>query len=86
MSDLDEAIERIESGDAWLEDDEVVALGAKQRLDKVVPVRLSSEKWEEIRREAQELGVGPSTLARIWILERLREIRRVRALDRAAGS
>ena len=43
-------------------------------LDKVIPVRLSSDKWEQIRKEAIELGVGPSTLARMWILERLRQL------------
>jgi len=43
----------------------------------VIPVRLSTEKWEELREEAKELGTGPTTLARMWILEHLR--RKVRA-------
>ena len=38
-----------------------------------IPVRLSAEKWEELRKEARELGIGPTTLARMWILERLRQ-------------
>ena len=46
----------------------------KRPLDKVIPVRLPSEKWEELRREARELGVGPTTLARMWILEKLRQV------------
>ena len=73
MNDTNKAISKIEQGDAWEETDEVVEVKAKKPLDKVIPVRLSSEKWEEIRREARELGVGPTTLARMWILERLRQ-------------
>jgi hypothetical protein len=72
MTDLDKAVEGIEKGDAWDEGDEVVRLEVKKPLDKVIPVRLSADKWEEMRREARELGVGPTTLARMWILERLR--------------
>ena len=67
-------IERIDQGgDAWREGDEVVQMEFKKPLDKVIPVRLSSDKWEELRKEARELGIGPTTLARMWILERLRQ-------------
>ena len=72
MPDVDKEIARIEHGDAWEESDEVVRVEVKKPLDKVIPVRLSSEKWEELRKEARELGIGPTTLARMWILERLR--------------
>lgn len=72
MSKRDQEIEKIEHGEAWNEGDEVVKIGVKTPLDKVIPVRLSSEKWEELRVEAKELGIGPTTLARMWILERLR--------------
>ena len=72
-NDLDKAIKEIERGNAWNEGDEVVQVEVKKPLDKVIPVRLSADKWEEIRREARELGVGPTTLARMWILERLRQ-------------
>ena len=58
----------------WEETDEVVEIEVKRPLDKVIPVRLPSEKWEELRREARELGVGPTTLARMWILEKLRHV------------
>jgi hypothetical protein len=71
-TDLDEAVGRIEDGDAWEDTDEVLEVQIKRPLDKVIPVRLPSEKWEELRSEAHELGVGPTTLARMWILERLR--------------
>jgi hypothetical protein len=72
MADLDKAIEDIDRGDAWNESDEVVRVEVKKPLDKVIPVRLPTDKWEQIREEARELGVGPTTLARMWILERLR--------------
>ena len=73
MSDIDKEIQRIEQGEAWDETDEVVEVEVKKPLDKVIPVRLSAEKWEELRKEAHELGIGPTTLARMWILERLRQ-------------
>jgi hypothetical protein len=72
MADLDKAVEDIDRGDAWNESDEVVSVEVKKPLDKVIPVRLPADKWEQIRKEAREIGVGPTTLARMWILERLR--------------
>jgi len=66
-------IDNIEQGDAWNEDDEVVRIKVKKPLDKVIPIRLSSDKWEELRREANELGIGPTTLARMWILQKLKK-------------
>jgi hypothetical protein len=71
--ELENEIVKIEKGDAWDETDEVVQLEVKKPLDMVIPVRLSSEKWRQIRAEAKELGIGPSTLVRMWILERLRQ-------------
>lgn len=79
MDEMEREVERIDrGGSAWKDTDEVVETRVKRPLDAVVPVRLSSETWEALRREARELGVGPSTLVRMWILERLRE----RASDR----
>jgi hypothetical protein len=73
MKDIEREVQRLEEGEAWEETDEVVEIEVKRPLDKVIPVRLPSEKWEELRREARELGIGPTTLARMWILERLRQ-------------
>jgi hypothetical protein len=73
MAELDKAIKKIETGNAWDERDEVVGIEVKKPLDKVIPVRLSGDKWEELRREARGLGIGPTTLARMWLLERLRQ-------------
>ena len=78
MGDLDKEIQRVEQGNAWDESDEVVQVEVKKPLDKVIPVRLSADKWEELRKEARELGIGPTTLARMWILERLRQKTRAR--------
>lgn len=84
MSELDREVERIEQEDAWDEEDEIVELEVQRPLDKVVPVRLSSNVWAEMRRIARRKGVGPSTLARMWIVEKLREaIRETKAVRRA---
>jgi len=72
MAELDKKILNIEQRDAWDKGDEVVPVEVKRPLDKVIPVRLPTDKWEQIRKEARELGIGPTTLARMWILERLR--------------
>lgn len=71
MTDFRKEAKRIEQGDAWDESDEVVKVDVKKPLDKVIPVRLSADKWEALRKEANKLGIGPTTLARMWILERL---------------
>ncbi len=63
----------IEQGEAWDECDEVVELDVDEPVGKIVPVRLSPEKWEELRREASALEVGPAALATTWVLERLRQ-------------
>jgi hypothetical protein len=73
MADIKKAVESIEQGDAWEDNDEEVKIEVKKPLDKVVPIRLSADKWEQIRKEARELGIGPTTLARMWILERLKQ-------------
>jgi hypothetical protein len=78
MHDLEGSIRQIEQGEAWLDSDEVVEVEVKRPLDKVIPVRLSADKWEELRAEARELGIGPSTLLRMWVLEKLREVRSTR--------
>lgn len=78
MSDIEQRIQQIEEGEAWDETDKVVEVEVKRPLDKVIPVRLPSDTWEELRREARELGVGPTTLARMWILEKVRQVKLTR--------
>jgi len=72
MEDLDKAVKDNEQGDAWEETDEVVHIETNKLLDRVIPIRISTEKWEELRQEAREMGIGPTILARMWIIERLR--------------
>ncbi len=71
-----EIVRRFDEGESvFIEDDEAIEVAVKRPLDKVIPVRLSDEHWSALRREAEELGVGPTTLARMWILEKLRRVK-----------
>jgi hypothetical protein len=73
--ELDELGKEFEVNDTWDESAEHVETASKKPLDKVIPVRLHADKWAALRAEARELGVGPSTLARMWIIEKLKERR-----------
>ncbi len=64
-------IARIDNGgDAW--DGDEVSIEPRPTLDKVVPVRLSADTWQQLRRLAVARGLGPTTLLRMWVLERLK--------------
>ncbi len=80
---MERAVKRMEEGEAWEKTDEVVEIECSGPLAKVVSMRLPAEKWEELRHEARELGVGPTTLARMWILEKLRQMLVARPSARA---
>ena len=43
-----------------------------KNLSEGITIRFDSETLESLRAKAKEKGVGPTTLARMWILERLR--------------
>ena len=43
------------------------------RPKKPLTVRLPDDTLAALTKQAHELGVGPSTLVRMWVLERLRE-------------
>lgn len=45
-------------------------------IKRGLTVKLSDETIDELRRLGQEQGIGPSTLVRMWILERLRQHRK----------
>jgi hypothetical protein len=49
-----------------------------KNLSANITVRLTPELLNQLKGQAQQVGVGPSTLARMWILERLREVNRPR--------
>lgn len=44
----------------------------KAGMKKALTVRFDEETFEELAKEAREKGIGPSTLARMVILEHLR--------------
>lgn len=72
QTDLDREIARIDAGRETWEDPEPVDVKLKQPLEIVVPVRLPSDTCEDLHAIAHERGNGPSTLIRMWVLERLR--------------
>lgn len=41
------------------------------RLSQGITIRFSPEKLEQLRQTAHERGLGPTTLARMWVLEHL---------------
>lgn len=44
-----------------------------KRLSEGVTIRLDPDTLRRLRAQAHEKGIGPTTLVRMWILERLRE-------------
>ncbi len=49
-----------------------VKLKVAKNLSKGITIRFDEETLGELRRQAHRRGIGPTTLARMWILERLR--------------
>ncbi len=45
-----------------------------KNLSQPISIRLDPETLTELRSRAQERGIGPTTLARMWILEHLQEL------------
>ena len=56
----------------FLDETRPVKLRVGKRLSEGLTVRLDRQDREELERRADEQGIGPSTLVRIWIKERLR--------------
>jgi predicted DNA binding CopG/RHH family protein len=44
-----------------------------KNLTRGITIRLDPETLELLRHEAHAKGIGPTTLARMWIIEHLRE-------------
>ncbi|HEX9870800.1 MAG TPA: CopG family antitoxin [Candidatus Tectomicrobia bacterium] len=44
-----------------------------KRLSTGVTIRLDPETLQKLRAVAQERGIGPTTLIRMWVLERLKQ-------------
>jgi hypothetical protein len=47
-------------------------------MEKVIPIRVTAEQWQALREGAERLGIGPTTLVRMWALEQLRAVRSAR--------
>ena len=44
-----------------------------KNLSEGVTIRLNPETLKKVRRLAQEKGIGPSVMIRMWVMERLKE-------------
>ena len=60
--------------DYWDEFKPVKVRFAKN-LSENINVRLDPDSLAQLRQQAHEKGIGPTTLARMWILEHLRSTR-----------
>ena len=69
-------------GDYW-DETEPVDVTFSKNLSENLTVRLSPQALRLLRQQAGQIGVGPSTLARIWILQHLRASGRPRPRKRA---
>lgn len=47
-------------------------LRVRKPLDAAINVRLDSDTWTFLQNAAAEKGFGPTTLARMWLIERVR--------------
>jgi hypothetical protein len=56
----------------------------KRPMEKVIPIRVSAEQWKAFRAEAERLGIGPTTLVRMWALEKLQDSQAARAIPSPA--
>ena len=43
-----------------------------KKLSEGITIRLDQETLSELRSQAQKKGIGPTTLARMWVIEQLR--------------
>ncbi len=56
--------------DYWDEFNPVKVEFAKN-LSEVLPVRFDAETLDKLRTQARKKGIGPTTLVRMWVMERL---------------
>ena len=57
----------------FLEETRPVKLRVAKKLSEGLTVRLDRRDRKELERRAAEQGIGPSTLVRMWIKDRLRQ-------------
>lgn len=75
FSSIEEEAEWWDTHDSANFDEEVVPveLTVGPELRDNITLKLDPDEREELDRRARELGVGPSTLVRMWIKEHLRK-------------
>lgn len=56
----------------YLDESQPAELTVGPELAEKLTLRLERDDREALRRRAKRLGIGPSTLARMWLKERLR--------------
>lgn len=54
------------------DESEPVKVRFAKNLSESINIRFDHETLKTLRAEAREKGIGPTTLARMWILERLK--------------
>ena len=59
----------------YLDELKPVKVRFAKKLSEGVTIRLDPETLAELRTRAQGKGIGPTTLARTWILEHLQELK-----------
>ncbi len=65
----------------FLDELEPVKVNVTKSLSSAISVRFPADVLEELRAVADENGVGPTTLIRMWVIERLRRHGRSKALE-----
>lgn len=58
----------------YLDELKPVKVRFAKNLSQGITIRLDPSTLAELRTRAHEKGIGPTTLARMWILEHLREL------------
>jgi predicted DNA binding CopG/RHH family protein len=57
----------------YLDELKPVKVRFAKNLSEGITIRLDPDTLEQLRTKAHEKGIGPTTLARMWILEHLRQ-------------
>ncbi len=65
--DTHSAVDKIDKGT-------VVGFHQANKTDTIT-IRFQPEHLQSLREEAMQKGVGPTTLARMWVLEHLKQLR-----------
>jgi predicted DNA binding CopG/RHH family protein len=62
------------AADYW-DESEPVKVRFARNLSEGITIRLDPDTMREVREQAKQNGLGPTTLIRMWVLERLQGVR-----------